>query len=457
MENNFEKNNVEIQEEAASEASAESTEKALESTVANKFPIWIIPLAVAIIIALSMVFVIPAVFGNDGPVGNDDPVYLDYKVTVVDGVGKPMSNIAVKFTTPDGEIKSRITAKDGIASLKNVIAGEYKVKIEAGLSDAIIITSDYTLTEDVSSLFVVVRDEKNSVDIYGAVEDGAYASGIELGSYDIICGVGQTSYYLFYARTPGVYSVSMTSNDADMTIGYYGMPMFVQSSHCGDGYYDGKSFEVVVQDTTTPYIFGINATKNATAHLTIERTGDAPFDPNYAAWTEIVGEGPFTACDTTDKTLVDIDISANSFNITLGEDGYYYTEGGKAIYIRLTSISGHTYIDENYVSQPVLGGSLALIAGLVEGQDIGNNIGGYVYDENGNFINKYRYNQMLENYLEYVDSTYGVVQLNAELAECIKLHGETNGWYDPDGYGYLFEHIDVNDEISWLFLCMVEQ
>ena len=34
-----------------------------------------------------------------------DPVYLDYTVTVVDGAGKPMSNVMVKFTTPDGELE----------------------------------------------------------------------------------------------------------------------------------------------------------------------------------------------------------------------------------------------------------------------------------------------------------------------------------------------------------------
>ena len=49
-----------------------------------------------------------------------------------------------------------------------------------------------------------------------------------------------------------------------------------------------------------------------------------------------------------------------------------------------------------------------------------------------------------------------MVQLNAELAECIKLHGESNGWFNPDSHGYLFGNIEVNDDISWLFLCMVE-
>lgn len=386
-----------------------------------------------------------------------EPTYLDYTVTVVDGAGKPMSNVMVKFTTPDGETKTRITEKDGIASLKNVIEGEYKVNLEAGLSDAIVLVKEYTLTKETNSIYAVVRDSKNSIEIYGAVEDGTYASSIDAGAHIIPCTAGEMSYYLFYARTPGVYKVELTSSDEQMTLGYYGMPMFVQSNHCGDGAYDGKSFELIIQDITTPYIFGIKANENAIANLTVERTGDAPFDPNYADWIEVTAEGPFTVCDTTGKTLVDVDISAESFDITLGSDGYYYTNDGKAVYIRLTTAPGHSYMDEEFKSQLVFGGSLALMAGLVEGQDVGNNIGGYVYDENGNFVNKYRYNQMIATYLDYVDSAYGVVQLNAELVECIKLHGQSSGWFDPDSYGYLFGNIEVNDDISWLFLCMVEQ
>ena len=386
-----------------------------------------------------------------------EPTYLDYTVTVVDGAGKPMSNVMVKFTTPDGETKTRITEKDGIASLKNVIEGEYKVNLEAGLSDAIVLVKEYTLTKETNSIYAVVRDSKNSIEIYGAVEDGTYASSIDAGAHIIPCTAGEISYYLFYARTPGVYKVALTSSDEQMTLGYYGMPMFVQSNHCGDGAYDGKSFELIIQDITTPYIFGIKANENAIANLTVERTGDAPFDPNYADWIEVTAEGPFTVCDNTGKTLVDVDISAESFDITLGSDGYYYTNDGKAVYIRLTTAPGHSYMDEEFKSQLVFSGSLALMAGLVEGQDVGNNIGGYVYDENGDFVNKYRYNQMIATYLDYVDSTYGVVQLNAELVECIKLHGQSSGWFNPDGYGYLFGSIEVNDDISWLFLCMVEQ
>lgn len=451
MENNFEKNNVEVQEETGSEAPEATTDSAVEVQAKKKLPIWIIPVAIAIVIGIAMAIIIPTLFGEK------EPVYQDYTITVVDGVGNPMSNIIVKITTPDGETKTRVTEKDGVASLKNVIAGEYKIVIEAGFSDAIILTSEYTLTEDVNTLYVAVRDGKKSIDIYGNVAEGAYASSIDTGSYDITCAAGQSSYYLFYARTPGVYSVSLASNDTDMTVGYYGMPMFVTNTHCADGDYDGRSFEIIVQDITTPYVFGINATKNATAHLTIERTGDAPFNPTMAEWTEVKAPEDIPKCDTTGKTLVDLDIADSTLTVSLGDDGYYYTGDGKLVYIRITSVTGHSYVNEDQQLQPVLGGSLALLAGHVD-QNVGINIGGYVYDENGNFVNKYRYNEMIKAYMEKVDAKYGVVPLSEDLARCIKQHGGSNDWFNPNNPGaYLFSEIDVYTENAWLFLCMVEQ
>ena len=64
---------------------------------------------------------------------------------------------------------------------------------------------------------------------------------------------------------------------------------------------------------------------------------------------------------------------------------------------------------------------------------------------------------MIKTYMEYVDGTYGVVPLTEELAECIKLHGQSNGWWNLESSGYLFDGLLINEENAWLFLCMVEQ
>ena len=386
-----------------------------------------------------------------------EPTYYHYTVTVVDGIGNPMPNVMVKFTDGNGDTMTRVTDNEGVATLKNVIFEAYQVNLEKGFSNAIITKADYTLTSDDCSLKVIVRNEDQSVDIYGEVADGAYASSVGVDSYTISCLAGQTSYYVFTTTVSGVYKVSISSMDDAMTVAYLGNPMFVQSTHRGDGEYDGKSFELVVQDSLTPYVLGVAATENTDATLTIERIGDAPVDPQFAPWTEVDATGAtFEKCDTTGKTLVDVPIADSEFKAILGDDGLYYTADGKLIYIRITTAAPHGSLNESFEFVPALNGSLALLAGHVD-SNIGVNIGGYVYDEEGNFVNKYRYNNMIKTYMELVDSTYGVVPLTEELAECVKLHGEFNGWWDSEGNGYIFDGVEIDPDNAWLFLCMIEE
>ena len=150
-------------------------------------------------------------------------------------------------------------------------------------------------------------------------------------------------------------------------------------------------------------------------------------------------------CDIPDETvLINFDVADK--NVTVVErDGLYYTADGKPIYIRITT-----------GNQAYLGGaSLALIAGFVDDK-IGMNIGGYIYDENGNFVEKRNYNSMIQSYMELCDGGYGVVPLTTELAECIKLHGENNHWWDTTSPNFIFGSSDIVIENAWLFLCMIE-
>lgn len=403
-----------------------------------------------------LIFTLAAAMISCGDDTDKEPEYTDYTVTVTDPLGRPTESVKVVFTTPDGEEKTRFTDENGIASLKNVIEGNYKVKLEQGFSNAVITDGEFDLTAEKTDLSLVLRDATNSIEIFGSIADGHFASGIMEGNYSIPCEEGKTSYFVFYAQRSGIYRITGSSTDETVKIGYYGIPMFVQTEHCDDGAYDGKSFELIIRDNTTPYVFGIDTSENVKVDFTIERIGDAPFDPMYAEWVEVTSTATLEKCDTTGKTLVDVDIASQTLSVSLGADGYYYTNDGKLIYIRITSASGHGRIDESFQFNPVLNGSLALLAGHVDA-NVGTNFGGYVYDANGNFVNKYRYNEMVKTYMDYTDSTYGVVPLTEEFANALMVHGEFNGWWDSDSFGYLFEGINVNPDNAWLFLCMVEQ
>lgn len=367
----------------------------------------------------------------------------DYTITIVDGLGNPMANVIVKIETPDGESITRVSGKDGIVSLKEVTLGNYKIILEKGFSDAIITESEYLLTKKITSLNIILRDESKSTDIYGSVPDGSFATFVGVGEYTIPCKESNKNYYVFTAITTGIYKFSVTNGMGAM-IGYYGGPMFVQPDHLQEGEYDGKSFELIVQDTSTPYVIGVFSTVSENVGFKIERISDAPFDPEYAPWDSVNKSQSIESCVIPEgTTLNDFDITDSSISV-VERDGFYYTADGKPVYIRIKS-SSETYLP---------GASLAYLAGYVD-NNIGGNIGGYVYDDNGNFVAKLSYNLMIKDYMEYCDSTYGVVPLTAELAECIKLHGKQNGWWTKGSMNYLFGDQDIVQENAWLFLCMI--
>ena len=382
--------------------------------------------------------------GNNGD--NTTPTYCDYTVSIVDMIGKPMSDVTVNFIYPDGTTKkTRFTDENGVAILKNVESGDYKVVLEQGFSSATFDTYEYTLSATNNSLAVIAKDASKCTSIYGEVADNELAYVIGVGSYDVMWN-GAEAYFVFNATNTGIYTFTIESDNADTTVGYYGIPMFVQATHRGEGEYDTHSFSITIQDSATPYVIGIKASNKVDAKLTVTRTGDAPFDPQFAPWTMIEKESDVEKCTiAAGVNLVDFDITDKNAKVYLADDGRYYTADGKPVYIRVTS-SNETYLP---------GASLALLAGYVNDQ-IGMNIGGYVYDENGNFVEKRNYNLMIEDYMALCDDTYGVVPLTAELAECIQLHGKNTGWWNSASGNYIFGATPINVTNAWLFLCVVE-
>lgn len=440
--------NIEIENQQQNEEiKATEVNEAAEQTTKKPFPKWIIAAAVAvvaIIIAAAVIFM---------------PRHEDYTVKIVDEVGNPVSSVMVTITDRKGEAKTKMTDDDGMAQFTDVLVGDNTVTLDVShreimnLSKITLLNSTYTLERKTRELRAVVRDDTKIMEIYGVVEDGTIAYSITAGEYEVFTRAGKTSYVVFNAHQSGVYKVSFVSDDAEMTVGHYGIPMFVQSTHCGDLDYDGKSFELIIHDTATPYVIGVNCVNTADTVLTIERVDDAPFDPQYAPWTSVEATEEFVQFTLpVGKKLKDIDITDPSVSVVLGEDGYYYTANGKPVYIRIGSVCDARYLDV----------SIAYIAGLVD-KNFGQNFGGYVYDENGEFVGKYSYNEMLKAYFGYVDDdnvqhtgycdANGVYPLTAELAEAIKVHGNSVGWWNPNSGNYLFAGVPVVKDNLWLFLC----
>ena len=400
----------------------------------------------AIILAFSVVsFAFVSCRGGDSA-----PKSADFTLTAVDSIGKPVSNVMIKYKNGDGATKRGVTDKDGKVRLKNALVGEVVTLDEEG-NTVELITTDVKLSADESSVRIVVRDPEKALEVFGELEEKTYAYQIDVAEYTIPGLKDTMAYFIFNTFQKGTYKVTVDSADTEATVGYYGIPMFVQTTHRGSGEYDGKSFELIIQDPETPYVIGLNFVKEIDAKLKIERIGDAPFDPSYAEWEEVKAPENLEKCDTDGMVLESLDIANRNLSVTLADDGFYYTNTGKKVYVRITSdVEQGNYLEGKFI--PIVG-SLAFLAGYVD-KNVGGNVGGYIYDESGNFVCKKRYNDMIKTYMEYVDDTYGVVALTEDLAECIKLQGRSSGWWDENGVGDVFDGIVAHPENAWLIYCM---
>ncbi len=414
---------------------------------------------------LSLILVISSIVGifascqkedkNDNKNEAPEVVYQDYTVTIVDDYGDPVRDVMVRFINSAGEIKSRLTFEDGVATYKNAVAGKYTIVLEKGSSVAIFDQTEYQLTAENNTLEVVVRNEKKTVDIYGdAVPEGGYAHIISEGRHGLNSEANTTEYFLLNVYLPGKYKVSFESSDIDMTVGYYGNPMFVQTTHRGDGEYTGRSFELDIRDVLAPYVIGLNYTVNAEATLIVERIGDASFDPNFDVPVVVVDTkrddlAQFNLPPNTD--VRDFDITDPTLSVTVDEDGYYYTSKGERLYLRITTAGN----ESNMITPlPSLKSMLALGADPDAPVTIGGiNFGGYVYDEDGNYVENRIYNDMISSYYEVCDGRYGLYPLTEELAEAIQIHGEKSGWWDMDNENTCIFNSDVYAENAWLFFC----
>ena len=415
----------------------------------------VLTLMLALVLAFSVISLVSCDGNNNGGAtsdgsgdGNGDtpasPTYADYTVTLTDALGNPINNVIVEFKDADGNVKKYVSGKTGVVTYKGAETKDYTVVLTAGPTCTAVLTDEtYTLTKDNTSLKLILRTVDGTMDIYGSVPDGAYAYMIGADSYDIVTAPGDMTYFIFTARATGVYTISIESADVATTVGYYGGPMFVMENHIldDDGSYDGRSFDITVQDISTPYVIGVKSATDESFTITAARTADAPFDPQFMPWTSVPATAVLSKCDLPDgAVLTDIDVTDPTVSVALGEDGIYYTADGKPVYIRITSNAAY------------LGAALSLIAGF-ENDNVGVNIGGYIYDENGEFVDKKSYNDMIATYMEYCDDTEGVYFLTAELAEAIQTHGNSTGWWNPKAANYLFTGINTVDGNEWLFIC----
>ena len=378
--------------------------------------------------------------GGSTPAPSTDP----YSVTVVDADGKAAKQIIVVLYQ-DGKAVKQTPLSNGTAKFSAITSGRYTVKLKDQTNTRNLYFDEATavLDENNRSITITVYEKLSTPteEIYFLDPATKDALGFQIAEGSYSADVSGVTYFVFRPARAGVFTV--TFSVPGVTVINYGNPNIATPINEGTG---SVTIEVPpITDDVTPTVIAIKSASLVSGVIKVVKTGELD-DPKYLPWSEIgATKAPATAYDLPDgKTLVDIDVTSLDLSVALGDDGYYYTNSGELVLIRLGSAS------------PYLPALAMLVPGLLEESEAVETFGLYVY-EDGEFVAKLNYGPMLGAYYEACDADYGVVPLTEELANAIKAVGENRGWWE---YGtetgfYLFGETPVNKNIAWLFACCV--
>jgi hypothetical protein len=391
--------------------------------------------------------------GTQGGEGSTDQGLKYYTVSVENYKGEPVAGVIVRLLDASGnQFKAQPVGVsgekiDGRADFTDVTSGSYTVALLSTVPGKTLKYSNVTVNEANKHVTVLVYDllsEKN-YPIYGnSIPENSFAytaNGSGGYSLDTVSGI---TYLIFFADEKGVFELSVD----DGKIGYFGNPINVfdnpiQSDSDMFFVLSDDKIKIEIPDVNTPYVIGIESETAGSAVFKASKVSGLPNRPIYDECVNVTAKASLSqyTLDTSRFNLVDVDVKSRSLSVTLGDDGYYYTNDGKLVVIRINSAS--PYID-----------SIALMAGLIN-ENIGGSILGYIYDEEGNYLRKELYNDMIASYSAVADEATGVYPLTEEMANAIRIVGEFRGWWSDGGANIFDEQTKplVNKDIAWLLMC----
>ena len=376
----------------------------------------------------------------------------DYQVKVLDAAGNPYTaGVIVKFMQNGAQVAMQPVDANGVAT-KTLEKGDYTLEL---------VFTDDSLSGYVDPAKAVLSAKQTSVELTlcnTVTGEGVdiYANGAEGKAYNVTVGgtyvpvaKGVRNYFLFTPTEAGTYKISV--DNADMKLGYYGSPFYIQENSVEEVVDNTVTFSVAKSmigegnTGTAVYVLGIDgAAEDGNCVLSIIRTGDPEYNISDEPWTEYKTShtpAPFTL-DLGGKELTYVDIKGTTeanqviYNET---DGKYHfgTANGPVVYIHLGK--GAPYVS----LQTVVQGD-----GPVGGAPIRH----YFFDADGNFVKREDYTDILSAYFENMDEELKVYPLTQDLVYIIQ--NGCCGWWDPESPDYIFE--GCNTEIGWMFaLCYV--
>ncbi len=375
------------------------------------------------------------------------PAETDYTVTVKRFDGTPISDIIVKLQQDGKDVVFKLTDKTGSANFKLPTA-DYTVVLDSPTGDQFHY-ADAHLTAEVPTLELSVYAAVGKPFTMAAPSKVALTGGyVDMDAYDVKEGTTYTplhatdhTYLVFNPTRSGYYEITCSEG---VDFSYHGMPILI-SDEPRMAPIDGVITIPVEEgslgdDSISRLVFRLNAAEGSDtteALFTITYKGALhKTEEELASWTILEADSkalvPYEG--DTSGTLTDVNITAADVKVVLGPDGYYHhdSETGPVVFLRISS--------ENPYTQS--------FAKMCET----DRIRAYLYDENGKFIRKEGYSELIMAYAEFANDD-GLVPLNDQLIYVLKNAGNYMGWWDYAKGSDIFGDLVVPAEVAWMFAC----
>lgn len=370
-----------------------------------------------------------------------------YTVSVQNGDGTPASDIILKLSRDGEVVATKVIGPTGSATA-TLPAGEYTVTLEKPDGSSLHYDTEARLTPEAPSLTLTIRSAATATETIQApsLKGGEYvrhhAFTLGEGETYVALNSAEYTYFIFTPTRGGLYAV--TCGDS-VVLSYRGnginvfdydlietvdgvVTLPVHDSSIGEG-----------ETGTARYVFAIQTTaaSESGVAVSITRTGDVPKTPADEPWVVLTATESFLHPyeGELNGRFTDLDVTDPSLSVVLNEtDGYYHlgTADGPLVFIRLTEPSPYMDAFETVCEK--------------------SRMCRYFYDENGSFLRKESYNEVVTAYIPFCNAD-GATPLTRELAYVMQNTGEQNGWWNFSDGVSIFGDKAVPAEIGWLFAC----
>ena len=377
-----------------------------------------------------------------------------YTVSVKDALGNPYTTgVIVQFLQDGKQAAIQPCDKEGVA-VKKLAKGEYAVAL-------------MSTDEKISFQFeegLKLTEKERELEVIAAYKTSGEptvlnASGEECDAYNLTMGCTYVelneegrNYFLFTPTEAGNYEFSIADN-ANVEIGYYGAPHYVQANNIAEVVKNKFTISVSAGmigtgDTgTNVFVLGVDVKDDKVSDcvIGIERLGDA---------VKTLADEPWTIYEKTSELkayTLPAGAQIQEFDLTKSEKDYKLVYNEKDGFYHLKSADGPLVLvrlaeDCDYI---------ACFKTMLDRSGVNK----YFFDKDGEFEKKESYSECLLEYIEYVDENEGVYPLTEDLKYIIQQRGEYVGWWDIESNGYIFKDADgnndssINSKIAWLLMC----